>query len=145
MESLHSEDKKKEYEQFVNQVTPKQNLPLNMLKAFIVGGLICVIGQLLIDLTKLTPARIMVLFVTAGVALGALGLYGPLAEFAGCGATVPLTGFGWALSEGVRKAVAEEGFLGVFTGGLTAGAAGTAAAIFFGTLAALVAKPRDKA
>lgn len=112
--------------------------------AFWVGGLICVVGQLLIDLTRLTPARIMVLFVTSGVALGALGLYGPLAEFAGCGATVPLTGFGWALSEGVRKAVEEEGFFGVFTGGFTAGAAGTAAAIFFGTLAALVAKPRDK-
>ena len=80
--------------------------------AFWVGGLICVVGQLLIDLTRLTPARIMVLFVTSGVALGALGLYGPLAEFAGCGATVPLTGFGWALSEGVRKAVEEEGFFG---------------------------------
>ena len=119
--------------------------PMEYLNAFWVGGLICVIGQLLIDLTKLTPARIMVLFVTVGVVLGALGLYGPLAEFAGCGATVPLTGFGWALSEGVRKAVAEEGFFGVFTGGLSAGAAGTAAAIFFGTLAALVAKPRDKA
>ena len=106
---------------------------MEYLNAFWVGGLICVIGQLLIDLTKLTPARIMVLFVTSGVALGA-----------GCGATVPLTGFGWALSEGVRRAVAEEGFLGVFTGGLTAGAAGTAAATFFGLLAALVAKPRDK-
>lgn len=117
---------------------------MEYLNAFWVGGLICVIGQLLIDLTKLTPARIMVLFVTSGVALGALGLYAPLAEFAGCGATVPLTGFGWALSEGVRRAVAEEGFLGVFTGGLTAGAAGTAAATFFGLLAALVAKPRDK-
>ena len=114
-------------------------------RAFLCGGVLCLIGQVLIDKTKLTPARILVLFVTAGVALGALGLYGPLAEFAGCGATVPLTGFGWALSEGVRKAVAEEGFLGVFTGGLSAGAAGTAAAIFFGTLAALVAKPRDKA
>ena len=112
--------------------------------AFWVGGLICVVGQLLIDLTRLTPARIMVLFVTSGVALGALGVYGPLAEFAGCGATVPLTGFGWALSEGVRKAVEEEGFFGVFTGGFTAVAAGTTAAIFFGTLAALVAKPRDK-
>ena len=117
---------------------------MEYLNAFWVGGLICVIGQLLIDLTKLTPARIMVLFVTSGVALGALGLYAPLVEFAGCGATVPLTGFCWALSEGVRKAVAEEGFLGVFTGGLTAGAAGTAAATFFGLLAALVAKPRDK-
>ena len=117
----------------------------DLVKAFLVGGALCAAGQILIDKTKLTPARIMVLFVTAGVVLGALGLYGPLAEFAGCGATVPLTGFGWALSEGVRKAVAEEGFFGVFTGGLTAGAAGTAAAIFFGTLAALVAKPRDRA
>ena len=102
------------------------------------------VGQLLIDRTRLTPARIMVLFVTSGVVLGALGIYGPLVEFAGCGATVPLTGFGWALSEGVRKAVEEEGFLGIFTGGLTAGAAGTTAAIFFGYVAALVARPRDK-
>ena len=117
---------------------------MEYLNAFWVGGLICVLGQLLIDLTRLTPARIMVLFVTSGVVLGALGIYGPLADFAGCGATVPLTGFGWALSEGVRRAVKEEGFLGAFTGGLTAGAAGTAAAIFFGYLAALVAKPRDK-
>lgn len=117
---------------------------MEYVNAFWVGGLICVVGQLLIDLTRLTPARIMVLFVTAGVALGALGIYEPLAEFAGCGATVPLTGFGWALSEGVRKAVAEQGFLGAFTGGLTAGAAGTTAAIFFGYMAALVAKPRDK-
>lgn len=117
---------------------------MEYLNAFWVGGLICVVGQLLIDLTKLTPARIMVLFVTLGVLLGGLGLYGPLADFAGCGATVPLSGFGWALSEGVREAVVEKGFLGVFTGGLTAGAAGTTAAIFFGYLAALVAKPRDK-
>ena len=112
--------------------------------AFWVGGLICALGQVLIDKTKLTPARIMVGFVTAGVVLGALGLYGPLADFAGCGATVPLTGFGWALSEGVRKAVGEQGFLEALTGGLTAGAAGTAAAIFLGFLAALLAKPRDK-
>ena len=117
---------------------------MEYLNAFWVGGLICVIGQLLIDLTKLTPARIMVLFVTSGVALGALGLYAPLVEFAGCGATVPLTGFGWALSEGVRRAVAEEGFLGVFTGGLTAGAAGTAAATFFGLLAALVLPAKER-
>ena len=114
-------------------------------KAFLCGGALCVLGQLLIDRTALTPAKILVLYVTAGVALSGLGLYQPLADWAGAGATVPLTGFGWALSEGVRKAVAEEGFFGVFTGGLTAGAAGTAAAIFFGTLAALVAKPRDKA
>lgn len=117
---------------------------MNYVNAFWVGGLLCVVGQLLIDRTRLTPARIMVLFVTSGVVLGALGIYGPLVEFAGCGATVPLTGFGWALSEGVRKAVEEEGFLGIFTGGLTAGAAGTTAAIFFGYVAALVARPRDK-
>ena len=101
-------------------------------------------GQLLIDLTRLTPARIMVLYVTTGVALGAVGLYGPLADFAGAGATVPLCGFGWALTEGVRAAVAERGLLGAFTGGLTAGAAGTTAAVFFGCLAAVLAKSRDK-
>ncbi len=117
---------------------------MEYLLAFWVGGAICLVGQLLIDLTKLTPARIMVTYVTAGVFLGALGLYGPVVDYAGAGATVPLCGFGWALSEGVRKAVIEQGFLGVFTGGLTAGAAGTTAAVFFGYLAALVAKPRDK-
>ena len=105
---------------------------MEYVNAFWVGGLICVVGQLLIDLTKLTPARIMVVFVTGGVVLGAIGLYGPLVDFAGCGATVPLLGFGWALSEGVRKAVQEDGLLGAFTGGFTAGAAGTAAAVFFG-------------
>lgn len=112
--------------------------------AFWVGGLICVAGQLLLDFTKLTPARIMVLYVTLGVALGAIGLYEPLVNFAGCGATVPLSGFGWALSQGVKKAVGEQGFLGIFTGGLTAGAAGTTAAIFLGYVAALIAKPKDK-
>ena len=112
--------------------------------AFWVGGAICLVGQLLIDLTKLTPARIMVTYVTVGVLLGALGLYGPVVDYAGAGATVPLCGFGWALSEGVRKAVIEQGFLGAFTGGLTAGAAGTTAAGVFGCRAALVAKPRDK-
>ena len=117
---------------------------MQYLNAFWVGGLICVIGQLLIDLTKLTPARIMVCYVTAGVLLGALGIYGPLAEYAGAGATVPLSGFGWALSEGVKEAVHEKGFLGAFTGGFTAGAAGTAAAVFFGYIAALIAKPREK-
>lgn len=117
---------------------------MEYINAFWVGGLICVIGQLLIDLTKLTPARIMVMFVTVGVLLGALGVYGPLVDYAGCGATVPLCGFGWALSEGVREAVQEKGLLGAFTGGFTAGAAGTAAAVFFGYLAALVAKPQDK-
>ena len=107
---------------------------MDYLNAFWVGGLICVLGQLLIDLTKLTPARIMVLYVTLGVALGALGLYGPLADFAGCGATVPLSGFGWALSEGVRESIGKQGFLGVFTGGVTAGAAGIAAAINIGVV-----------
>ena len=113
-------------------------------KAFVVGGLICVIGQLLIDYTKLTPARIMVMYVTAGVALGALGVYEPLIEFAGSGAAVPLCGFGNALAQGVKKAVGEKGFLGIFTGGVTAGAAGIGAAVFFGYIAALVAKPKEK-
>ena len=118
---------------------------MQYLNAFLCGGILCAIGQIFIDRTKLTPARIMVTFVTMGVLLGGLGLYGPLVDYAGAGATVPLCGFGWALSEGVRKAVVEQGFLGVFTGGLTAGAAGTTAAVFFGYLAALLAKPRDKA
>ena len=118
--------------------------PMEYLNAFWVGGLICVIGQLLIDLTKLTPARIMVLFVTAGVALGALGLYGPLAEFAGCGATVPLTGFGYLLSKGVAEAVAEKGALGILTGGITAAAGGITAAVLFGLLGALLFKSRSK-
>lgn len=118
---------------------------MQYLNAFWVGGLICVCGQLLLDLTKLTPARIMVLYVTLGVVLGALGWYEPLVNYAGCGATVPLSGFGWTLSTGVKEAVGEKGFLGVFTGGFTAGAAGTTAAIFLGYLAALVTKPKDKA
>lgn len=117
---------------------------MEYLNAFWVGGLICVIGQLLIDLTKLTPARIMVLYVTMGVVLGAIGLYKPLVDYAGAGATVPLSGFGWALSEGVKETVHEKGFLGIFTGGFTAGAAGTGAAVFFGYLAALLSKPHDK-
>ena len=117
---------------------------MEYLRAFLCGGILCAIGQIFIDKTKLTPARIMVTYVTVGVLLGALGLYGPVVDYAGAGATVPLCGFGWALSEGVRKAVIEQGFLGAFTGGLTAGAAGTTAAVFFGYLAALVAKPRDK-
>lgn len=112
--------------------------------AFWVGGLICVLGQLLIDYTKLTPARILVAFVTAGVVLTAVGVYEPLVEFAGAGATVPLSGFGYTMAKGVQKAIAADGFLGVFTGGVTAAAAGIAAAVFFGYLAALVAKPKDK-
>ena len=113
-------------------------------KAFLVGGLLCLIGQLLIDRTRLTPARILTGYVVAGVILGALGLYQPLADWAGAGATVPLTGFGNALAKGVKKAVAEQGLLGAFTGGFTAASGGTAAAVFFALLAALLFKPKDK-
>lgn len=113
-------------------------------KAFLVGGALCAIGQVLIDYTKLTPARILVTFVVSGVVLSALGLYGPLVDFAGAGATVPLTGFGYSLAEGVRKAVIEDGLLGAITGGLTATAAGITAAIFFGLLIALIFKPKSK-
>ena len=113
-------------------------------KAFVVGGLICVVGQLLIDLTKLTPARILVSFVTLGVILTGLGIYGPLVDFAGAGATVPLCGFGYTMAMGVQQAVQEKGLLGAFSGGITASAAGIAAAVFFGYLAALFAKPGDK-
>ena len=117
---------------------------MNFVWAFLVGGLICVVGQLLIDLTKLTPARILVLYVVAGVVLSALGWYDPLADFAGAGATVPLIGFGHLLAKGVRKAVAEDGLLGALTGGATAAAGGITAAIFFGFLVALVCKPKPK-
>ena len=113
-------------------------------KAFVVGGLICLVGQILIDKTKLTPARILVLFVTLGVVLTAVGLYGPLGDFAGAGATVPLTGFGYTMAKGVVKAIQEQGILGILTGGVTAAAAGIAAAVFFGYLAALISKPSDK-
>ena len=117
---------------------------MDYIKAFVVGGLICVIGQILIDRTKLTPARVMVSYVTAGVLLGAVGLYGPLAEFAGAGATTPLSGFGWAMAEGVRRAVDEQGLLGALTGGLSAGAAGISAALCAGLLAALFSRPGPK-
>ncbi len=117
---------------------------LPYLKAFIVGGLICVVGQVLIDKTKLTPARILTGYVVAGVILGALGLYEPLVDFAGAGATVPLTGFGYLLSSGVKTAVTESGLLGALTGGLTAASGGIAAAIFFGLIVALIFKPGDK-
>ena len=116
----------------------------SLLKCFIVGGLICVIGQILIDKTKLTSARILVLFVTLGVILTGLGIYAPLVEFAGAGATVPLTGFGYSLAKGVMKEVDSNGLLGVLTGGLTASSAGIAAAVFFGFIAALLSKPRMK-
>ncbi len=115
-----------------------------ILRAFLVGGGICVVGQLLIDYTKLTPARILVGFVVLGVALTAVGVYGPLVEWAGCGATVPLTGFGYALAQGVREAVAEKGLLGAITGGLTATSAGVTTAVTLGLIAALVGKSGDK-
>ena len=114
------------------------------LKAFIVGGLICVLGQLLIDLTKLTPAKILVMFVCLGVVLGGFGIYQHLIDFAGAGATVPLTGFGAALAKGVKEAVQKDGFLGVVTGGLQAFAAGVTVAILSGLAVALVCKPKDK-
>ena len=117
---------------------------LMYLKTFLIGGALCAIAQILIDKTKLTPARILTSYVVAGVILGALGLYGPLADWAGAGATVPLTGFGNVLAEGVKKAVAKDGFLGVFTGGLTAATAGICAAIFFGIIVALLCKPKAK-
>lgn len=115
---------------------------MQLLRAFLVGGMICVIGQLLLSLTKLTPARILVGFVISGVILTALGFYEPLIEFGGAGASVPLTGFGYTLAKGVEKAVAEKGWLGIFTGGFTAAAAGIAAAIFFGYLFALLCRPK---
>jgi len=112
--------------------------------AFLVGGGLCVIGQLLISLTRMTPARILVLFVTSGVVLGALGVYEPLVELAGAGASVPLTGFGNALAKGALKGAAETGVLGAFTGGITATAGGIAAAVAFGYLFALLGKARTK-
>jgi len=117
---------------------------MDYLKAFLCGGLLCVIGQLLIDKTKLTPARILVTYVVSGVVLGALGVYKYIAQFGGAGATVPLTGFGYLLAKGVQKAVAEHGVLGALTGGVTSAAAGITAAIFFGYLVALVCKPKSK-
>lgn len=112
--------------------------------AFVIGGAFCVVGQILIDYTKLTPARILVTYVVAGVILGAFGIYKPLVEFAGAGATVPLTGFGYLLSEGVREAVDEKGLIGVLTGGFTSAAAGIAAALVGGFIVALIFKPKDK-
>lgn len=117
---------------------------MDYLKAFIVGGVLCVIGQLLIDKTKLTPARILVSYVVLGVVISGLGLYEPLMEFAGTGASVPLTGFGNTLAQGVKKSVDESGFLGIFTGGIEAAAGGITAAIFTGLLAGLIFKAKDK-
>lgn len=114
------------------------------LKAFLVGGAICAVGQLLMDCTKLTPARILVLFVVAGVVLGAVGLYQPLADFAGCGATVPLTGFGNLLAQVTKDAIREDGLLGVLTGPFSAGSAGISAAMLSGLVVSLIARPKSK-
>lgn len=113
-------------------------------KAFLIGGLICAIGQVLIDYTKLSPARILVLFVVLGVVLSGLGWYQPLIDFAGAGAAVPLSGFGHLLAKGVREAIVEDGLIGAFTGGLTAASGGIAAAVVFGLVIALIFKPGDK-
>ena len=113
-------------------------------RSFLVGGALCLVGQIFIDKTKLTPARILTAYVVAGVVLGALGLYEPLADWAGAGATVPLTGFGNLLAKGVREAVAEQGFLGAFTGGLTAAAGGICAAVVAALVTALVFKSKEK-
>lgn len=117
---------------------------MQYIKCFAVGGLICVVGQILIDKTKLTSARILVLFVTIGVILTGLGIYKPLVDFAGAGATVPLTGFGYSLAKGVMEEVDSRGLIGALTGGLTATSAGIAAAVFFGFIAALISKPKMK-
>ncbi len=117
---------------------------MDYVKAFLIGGALCLIGQILIDKTKLTPARILVSYVVIGVFLGAIGVYGPFAEFAGAGASIPLTGFGNTLAKGVRKAVQEDGFLGIFTGGLKASAGGITAAIVAGLLASILFKAKDK-
>ena len=117
---------------------------MTVLNCFIVGGILCVIGQILIDKTKLTPARVLVAYVTVGAILGGLGIYQYLIDFAGCGATVPLTGFGANLAKGAIDAVKETGLLGAFTGGVKASAVGIAAAVFFGYIASLVAKPKLK-
>lgn len=117
---------------------------MEYIKAFVIGGILCAIGQILIDKTKLTPARILTSYVVAGVILGAVGLYEPFAKWAGAGATVPLTGFGNLLARGVQEAVKKSGLLGAFTGGFTSAAGGIAAAVFFGYFIALIFKSRDK-
>ena len=118
---------------------------MDYIKAFVIGGLFCLIGQILVDKTKLTPARILVGYVVAGVILGAIGIYQPIAEFAGAGASVPLTGFGNSLAKGVREAVQQDGFIGILTGGLKATAGGITAAITAGLLVSLIFKAKDKA
>ncbi len=117
---------------------------MEYIKAFIVGGIFCVIAQIFIDLTKLTPARILVSYVVIGVILGAVGLYKPIVDFGGAGATVPLTGFGYNLATGVKEAVKQQGFLGIFTGGFTASAGGIAISIFAGLIVSLLFRDKDK-
>ena len=117
---------------------------MEYINAFWVGGLICVIGQILIDKTRLTPARILVSFVVTGVLLSAVGLYAPLVEFAGAGATVPLSGFGYTMAEGIKKAIASDGAIGILTGGIISASAGITSAVFFGYIFALVTRQRDK-
>lgn len=117
---------------------------MEYVKAFLVGGMLCLIGQILIDKTKLTPARILVGYVVAGVILGATGVYEPFLKFGGAGASVPLTGFGNLIAKGIRKAVEKDGFLGIFTGGLTAAAGGITAAVFAGLIVSLLFKDKDK-
>ena len=117
---------------------------MEYLKAFLIGGLFCLLGQILIDKTKLTPAKILVGYVVMGVVLGALGVYKPIVDFAGAGATVPLTGFGYTLAKGVREAINADGFIGIFTGGLKATAGGIAAAIIFGAIVSCIFRPKDK-
>ena len=144
---LPSEDGRmtnEEYGKYVDRLAPKSKCLRNCLNAFWVGGLICVVGQLLISLTRLTPARILVLFVTLGVLLGALGLYAPLVDFAGAGASVPLTGFGYSLAKGAIRAARQNGVIGAFTGGITATAGGVAAAIAFGYLFSLLSRSKTK-
>lgn len=117
---------------------------IDLLKAFVVGGLICVIGQLLIDFTRLTPGKVLTLFVVIGVLLGAVGVYEPLVKFAGCGATVPLTGFGYTLANGVKEAIKEEGAMGIVKGALSASSAGITTAVVCGLILSVIAKPKEK-
>ena len=133
-----------EYQALVKRMAPRSPILRDTALAFLVGGAICVVGQLFLDLTALTPARILTGYVVAGVVLSALGWYAPLAEFAGCGATVPLLGFGHLLAKGVRTALAEEGAIGILTGGLTAAAAGITTSLVCGVVCSLVGRSHDQ-